>query len=260
MSRRLGARCIPLSLQWIHRTAFRFDRATALVSGWRRQFSTTRAANADHRPEEPETEPVEVADPGRGAYERWLQFATWSERRNILDRIVRVDHAGELGARRIYAGQLAVFRGTPVGEVIQHMADQERAHAAAFTRLIAQHRVRPTLLLPLWHVAGYALGLGTALLGKESAMACTVAVEEVIADHYNDQLRTLIALSAPHPAQPSSTDIQELRALIRQFRDDELEHKHTGIQHDAQLAPAYRALSEVIKAGCHLAIYLSERV
>ena len=239
------------------------------MSGWRRPFSTSRAAKADHRPEEPETEPAEVADRKRDAYERWLQFATWSERRNILDRIVRVDHAGELGARRIYAGQMAVFRGTPVGEVIQHMADQERAHAAAFTRLVAQHRVRPTLLLPLWHVAGYALGLGTALLGKESAMACTVAVEEVIAEHYNDQLRTLIALSASHPAQPSSsssssssssTDIQELRALIRQFRDDELEHKHTGIQHDAQLAPAYRALSEVIKASCHLAIYLSERM
>lgn len=168
----------------------------------------------------------------------------------MIDKMVRVDHAGELGARQIYAGQLAVFRGTPVGEVIQEMADQEVKHLNAFDKLIVERRVRPTAMLPLWNVAGYALGLGTALMGKEAAMACTVAVEEVIAEHYNDQVRTLLQWE----------DEQELRAMFREFRDDELEHKDTGIQYDAERAPFYRALSTVIKGGCKAAIAVSERI
>ena len=98
-------------------------------------------------------------------------------KRAMLDRMIRVDHAGEFGADRIYAGQHAVLGGTPVGDTIQHMWDQEKVHLATFNSLIPQHRARPTLLLPFWHLAGYALGAGTALLGKEGAMACTVAVE-----------------------------------------------------------------------------------
>merc|ERR1719402_1889137 len=111
--------------------------------------------------------------------------------RAMLDRIIRVDHAGEYGADRIYAGQLAVLGDTEVGPMIKHMWDQEKEHLAAFDRLIPQHRARPTALLPFWHVAGYALGAGSALLGKEGAMACTVAVEACITEHYNDQIRTL---------------------------------------------------------------------
>lgn len=172
------------------------------------------------------------------------------KKKRIIDRMLRVDHAGELGARQIYAGQLAVFGGTPVGNVISEMADQEKKHLDAFDRLVVERRVRPTAMLPIWNVAGYALGLGTALIGKEAAMACTVAVEEVIAEHYNDQVRTLLDWE----------NESELRALFREFRDDELEHKDTGIEHDAEKAPLYRVLSNVIKAGCRAAITITERV
>lgn len=173
-----------------------------------------------------------------------------AKKKRIIDKMVRVDHAGEIGARQIYAGQLAIFGGTLVGKVIAEMAEQERKHLDAFDRLIVERRVRPTAMLPLWNVAGYALGFGTALLGKEAAMACTVAVEEVIAQHYNDQVRTLLDWK----------DEEQLRAMFREFRDDELEHKDTGIRFDAELAPFYRAMSSVIKAGCRTAIAISERV
>ena len=171
-------------------------------------------------------------------------------KKKIIDKMLRVDHAGEIGARQIYAGQLAVFRGTPVGSVISEMADQEKKHLDAFDRLVVERRVRPTAMLPIWNVAGYALGLGTALIGKEAAMACTVAVEDVIAEHYNDQVRTLLDWE----------EEEELRALFREFRDDELEHKDTGIEHDAEQAPLYKAMSNVIKAGCRVAIAITERV
>lgn len=173
-----------------------------------------------------------------------------AEKKRIIDRMIRVDHAGELGARQIYAGQLAVFGGSTVGKVIQEMADQEKKHLDAFDRLVVDRRVRPTAMLPVWNLAGYALGLGTAMMGKEAAMACTVAVEEVIAEHYNDQVRALLDWESE----------SELRALFREFRDDELEHKDTGIEHDAEKAPLYSALSRFIKAGCRAAITISERV
>ncbi|CAN8067446.1 unnamed protein product [Agarophyton chilense] len=177
-------------------------------------------------------------------------FLTDLRKKRIIDRMLRVDHAGEIGARQIYAGQLAVFRNTPVGNVIKEMADQEQKHLDAFDKLIKNRRVRPTAMLPIWNVAGYALGLGTALLGKEAAMACTVAVEEVIAEHYNDQVRTLLKWD----------DEGELRELFREFRDDELEHKDTGIEYEAEKAPFYRAMSNVIQAGCRAAITITERV
>jgi 3-demethoxyubiquinol 3-hydroxylase len=166
--------------------------------------------------------------------------------------MLRVDHAGELGARQIYAGQLAVFGGTKVGAIISHMASQEQKHLDAFDRLVVERRVRPTAMLPVWNVAGYALGLGTALLGKEAAMACTVAVEEVIAEHYNDQVETL--------KRDEWQGEGELRDMFREFRDDELEHKDIGFEHDAEKAPMYKLLSNVIKAGCRGAIYVTERV
>lgn len=171
-------------------------------------------------------------------------------KKRMIDRMLRVDHAGELGARQIYAGQLAVFRDTPIGPVIQEMSDSEQKHLDAFHNLMQKRRVRPTVMLPVWGVAGYALGLGTALMGKEAAMACTVAVEEVIAEHYNDQVRELL----------SDEKEAELRGMFREFRDDELEHKHTGIAYDAEKAPFYRALSSVIQTGCRAAIAISQRV
>ncbi|XP_015414478.1 PREDICTED: 5-demethoxyubiquinone hydroxylase, mitochondrial isoform X1 [Myotis davidii] len=112
--------------------------------------------------------------------------------RAAVDRIIRVDHAGEYGANRIYAGQMAVLGRTSVGPVIQKMWDQEKDHLKKFSELMVAFRVRPTILMPFWNVVGFALGAGTALLGREGAMACTVAVEESIAHHYNNQIRTLM--------------------------------------------------------------------
>lgn len=161
--------------------------------------------------------------------------------------MLRVNHAGEYGAKRIYAGQLAVLGKRPVGAELRHMAAQEEVHLAAFNRLLPHHGVRPTALLPLWHVAGYVLGAGSALLGEKAAMAATVAVESVITDHYDSQLaRPEIAAAGLAPT-------------IRQFRDEEMEHHDTGLAHDAENAPFYLALSGIIRAGCKAAIWLSAR-
>ncbi|MGE0716130.1 MAG: demethoxyubiquinone hydroxylase family protein [Alphaproteobacteria bacterium] len=163
-------------------------------------------------------------------------------------RMVRVDHAGEYGARRIYAGQLAVLGKSPSGPAIRHMAAQEERHLTHFSRLVAERRVRPTALLPLWHVAGYALGAATALLGARAAMACTVAVEEAIDEHYRGQAA---ALGDREP---------ELKAAIEEFRAEELEHRDTALAAGAEAAPAYPLLAALIKAGSRLAIHIAERV
>lgn len=166
----------------------------------------------------------------------------------LLDRVVRVDHAGEYGAKRIYEGQLAVLGHRPVGAQIRHMAEQEREHLETFERLIVERRVRPSALYPLWHVAGFALGAATALLGERAAMACTVAVEEVIDEHYARQADAL------------GDDEPDLKAKIAQFRAEELEHRDIGLAHEAEQAPAYRTLCAAIKAGSRAAIWLAERV
>lgn len=168
--------------------------------------------------------------------------------REELERILRVDHAGEYGATRIYAGQLAVLGASRVGPAIRHMAAQEERHLATFDRLLPERHVRPTALAPVWHVAGYALGAATALLGERAAMACTVAVEEVIDEHYAAQAA---ALGDREPA---------LRAVIEEFRREELEHRDEGLAHGATEAPAYELLSSAIKAGSRLAIWLSTRI
>ena len=168
--------------------------------------------------------------------------------RQMLERTIRVDHAGEYGAKRIYQGQLAVLRGTKWEGLIRHMQAQEQVHLDSFSRHIAARRVRPTALLPLWHVAGFALGAATALLGHRAAMACTVAVEEAIDEHYRAQEASLPEEEAP------------LKAEIARFRAEELEHRDIGLENEAEQAPAYRLLSAAIKAGCKVAIRVSERV
>ena len=168
--------------------------------------------------------------------------------REVVERTIRVDHAGEYGAKRIYEGQLAVLGRTKYGPLIEHMKAQEQVHLDTFSRLIGERRVRPTALLPFWHVAGFALGAATALLGHRGAMACTVAVEEAIDEHYRAQEDTL------------GDDEAELRADIARFRAEELEHRDTGLEHEAEQAPAYRLLSAAIKTGCKVAIKISERV
>lgn len=110
----------------------------------------------------------------------------------LVDEIIRVDHAGELGADRIYAGQMAVLGKTKIGPTLKHMWEQEKAHRTEFEKLIQEYRVRPTVMTPIWNVAGFVLGASTALMGEKAAMACTVAVETVIVEHYNDQLRQIM--------------------------------------------------------------------
>ncbi|XP_078490895.1 NADPH-dependent 3-demethoxyubiquinone 3-hydroxylase, mitochondrial-like [Ciona intestinalis] len=176
------------------------------------------------------------------------------ETRKVYSRFIRVDHAGEFGADRIYAGQMAVLGKTDVGPTIQHMWDQEKDHLQTFTNMISEHRVRPTVLHPIWNIAGFALGAGTALIGKEAAMACTVAVEESITDHYNKQLRYLL------DSDDKSEYRDHLLKKIKQFRDEEMEHHDTGLEHGAVNAPAYQVLKQTIQAGCVAAIWLSERI
>lgn len=167
--------------------------------------------------------------------------------REQVERIVRVNHAGEYGARRIYEGQLAVLGNSRCGPVIQHMAAQEDRHLRYFEHLIVDRQVRPTALFPLWHVAGFALGAATALVGERAAMACTAAVEEAIDQHYAGQAARL------------GDDEAGLRDTLLAFRDDEREHRDTALAHAAEQAPGYPVLRGVIKAGSRAAIWLSER-
>ncbi len=173
--------------------------------------------------------------------------------RRIVERTIRVDQAGEFGAVRIYEGQLAALRWTGRGRTeaarkIEHMAQQEREHNKTFDRLLVERRVRPTALSPLWHVAGFALGAATALMGEKAAMACTVAVEETIEEHYASQAARL------------GEDEAELRATVEKFRDEELEHRDEALASGAEQAPGYQPLSAAIKAGSRLAIWLSTRI
>ena len=170
------------------------------------------------------------------------------DREELVKRMIRVDQAGEYGAKRIYAGQLAVLGRSLGAGVIRKMAEQEERHLAAFDQLIVERRVRPTALQPLWYVTGFALGAATALLGERAAMACTVAVEEVIDAHYARQATAL------------GDDEAELRERIEEFRAHEIEHKATALAHGAEAAPAYPLLGGAIKAVSRLAIWLSTRI
>lgn len=160
---------------------------------------------------------------------------------------LRVNHAGEYGATRIYAGQRAVLKEAGLQETLAHMAAQEEAHLATFNTLLPELRVRPTALLPLWHVGGWLMGAVTAMMGTKAAMACTVAVEEVITEHYTQQLEGDAIGDA-------------LKPTIARFRDEEMEHHDIGLAHDAQNAPLYGALSAAIRGICRGAIWLSARI
>jgi len=165
-----------------------------------------------------------------------------------VKRMIRVDHAGEYSAARIYAGQLAVLGRGDTAPVLREMQAQEQQHLNRFADLIADRRIRPTAMLPLWHVAGFVLGAATAALGEKAAMACTVAVEETIDAHYASQIAALDDSEA------------ELRDSLVKFRNEELQHRDIGLRHGAEQAPGYRLLSAVIKAGCRVAIRISERI
>jgi ubiquinone biosynthesis monooxygenase Coq7 len=167
-----------------------------------------------------------------------------------IEAMIRVDHAGEYGAVRIYQGQLAVLRRRSSASVatIEHMAEQEQRHLKAFDKLVNERKVRPTALEPVWRVAGFALGAATAALGEKAAFACTAAVEEVIDEHYAAQITALEGKD------------EALRATVEDFRADEAAHRDEALKQGAEQAPGYKLLSETIKAGCRLAIKLSERI
>jgi len=187
---------------------------------------------SDHRPIPPR--------PGPGAQARRLA------------EILRVDHAGELGAVHIYRGQRAVLEASPAGaaiaERLRDMETHEARHLARFDTLLTEAGVRPTLLAPLWRAAGFALGAGTALMGEKAVHACTEAVESVIEAHYARQIEELA------PREP------ELASQLTEFRNDELGHRDEAIEHGAREAPGYGLLAGMIRAGCKAAIKITERL
>ena len=171
------------------------------------------------------------------------------DRRPDPASMLRVNPAGEYGATRIYAGQLAVLRrNCPEAKLIARMAAQEERHLARFNHLIAERRVRPTALQPFWNVAGFALGAATALMSEKAALACTDAVETEIDKHYQSQLAEL------------GEDDPELAADIEEFRAEELEHRDTAREAGATGAIGYPLLTAAIRAGCRVAIGLSKRI
>lgn len=217
--------------------------------------------------------PVDAPGDGhKNEQAKQYQFSSLSKVQiGFLERVIRVDQAGELGANYIYAGQYAVLsrRDPHLKDLIKHMWEQEIHHHNTFNALQVKHRVRPSLITPLWKVGAYAMGVGTALLSKEAAMACTVAVETVIGGHYNDQLRVLSnkfdvpardLLSGETVTGVISEELQGLKQTIKTFRDDELEHLDTAVEHDAEKAVPYWLLTEAIKVTCKAAIWTAERV
>lgn len=179
------------------------------------------------------------------------ELPSWrpGDSRADISSMIRVDQAGEYGATRIYAGQLAVLgEDQPASRIIARMALQEKRHLDHFDQLMTDRGVRPTLLQPLWKVAGHALGAVTALMGPNAAMACTAAVETEIDKHYSDQLRQL------------GRDDPDLSDTIAEFQAEELEHRDTAIAAGAENSFGYPLLSAFIRAGCRAAIALSKRI
>ena len=168
--------------------------------------------------------------------------------RHDIERFLRVNHAGERAAQQIYKGQLAVLANHEMADEIRHMMDQEVEHLETFDSLLNQRQVRPSLLDPLWGAAGFTLGVVTAAMGPKAAMACTIAVEEVIGEHYQKQADIL------------GEDERELQATVERFRDEELEHRDIAVEHDGREARHYSLLRKVIQRGCRTAIKIAEKV
>ena len=177
-----------------------------------------------------------------------MTTAKTTTNRQDIERYIRVDHAGERAAQQIYRGQLVVLDKHPMGEEIRHMMAQEVEHLETFDSLINERQVRPSLLDPLWGAAGFALGVVTAAMGPKAAMACTIAVEEVIGEHYQKQAENL------------GEDEAELKTKIERFRDEELEHRDIAVDYKGREARHYELLQDVIQAGCRTAIKIAEKI
>jgi len=170
----------------------------------------------------------------------------------ILEGILRVDHAGERGAIKIYEGQLlalnTIKENKSLKKKIEEMKEQEKEHLEYFEKEIQKRKIKPTYLLPLWDIMGVALGFGTVLLGKKATMLCTASVEEVIEDHYQNQLKNL------------GNDEMVLKAKIEKFKNDEAEHKNTAYESGATNKGLYSIMDKLIKTGSKLAINISEKI
>jgi len=170
----------------------------------------------------------------------------------ILEEIIRVDHAGERGAIKIYEGQLLALNTIKQDEklktIIQEMKEQEKEHLEYFEKEIQKRKMKPTYLLPLWDLIGVSLGFGTVLLGKRAAMLCTASVEEVIEDHYQKQLKKI------------GNDEKELKTKIEKFKRDEIDHKNTAYETGASKIGIYSIMDKVIKTGSKIAITISEKI
>ncbi|KAI1177239.1 ubiquinone biosynthesis protein COQ7-domain-containing protein [Nemania sp. FL0916] len=186
------------------------------------------------------------------------------EQRDFLSSALRVNQTGELAATLIYRAQTPpLVRAHPqLRPLLAHMYEQEAGHLRTFDALLTRHRVRPTALYPLWATMATALGWSTALLGREAAMACTEAVETEIGEHYNNQIRTLLAIFERWEADGYDVggELRNLVRTLRRIRDEELEHLDHAVEHDAKEARPYWLLTNIIRAGCRGAIWTSERV
>lgn len=230
------------------------------------KFSTLSQLRAQVQSKETTPTPPPSSKPKQYEYNPLTE-----QQKAYLDRVIRVDQAGELGADYIYAGQYFILQHTrpELKKILKHMWEQEIHHHNTFNKLQVERRVRPSLFTPLWKAGAFGIGVTTALIGKEAAMACTVAVETVIGGHYNDQLRILMnkfnidakdLTTGEIIKGIESEELSNLKKTIKNFRDDELEHLDTAVENDAEKAVPYWLLTEVIKLTCKGAIWTAERL
>ncbi len=170
----------------------------------------------------------------------------------IIEQIIRVDQAGEYGAKKIYQGQLAILGKSDCADTLRHMAEQEQEHLNYFNQQIINRQSRPSLLMPIWHITGFALGAATALMGKKAAMACTVAIEETIDEHYKEQIIKLNQFQDQYS--------HDLKNHIEKFRQEEIEHRNIGLEHGAKEAKAYGTLYSLIKFAAKTAIIIAKKI
>ncbi|KAL8797449.1 MAG: hypothetical protein Q9195_000265 [Heterodermia aff. obscurata] len=186
------------------------------------------------------------------------------DQKQFLDSALRVNHAGELAATLIYTAQTPpIVKSHPhLRSLMHHMYTQEASHFSTFSDLLAKHRIRPTAMYPVWTVAATALGWGTAIMGREAAMACTEAVETEIGGHYNGQVRVLLKWikEMEDRGEEVGEEITELVRTLKRIRDEELEHLDEAVEQDAKNAGGYTLLNRVVRSGCKGAIWISERI
>ncbi len=174
----------------------------------------------------------------------------YRDKKEVISEILRVNHAGELGAKRIYEGQIAFTKDQKQKKLMLHMKEQELEHLRFFENEIPKRKARPTIMTPFWEICAYGLGAATAMMGAKAAMACTEAVEEVINEHYLEQISVL----------ENFHEETELKDKIEKFRQEELEHQRIAVENDAHEAPVYEILGGVVRGLCKIAINISKKI